>query len=165
MTQTQYGGLQVEEDIAWERRSWVVERVFWVAFAVIILAGLLGLFGPGLLGGNTVESGGLSVDYPRFARYKGSASLDAVIAVNGRDEVRVVFESDYLREMSLEAMHPDPASVESGARESVFVFRPQAGAESLRVWWDFKPEHIGKLDGSVRVEGGDEVSFTQFIYP
>jgi hypothetical protein len=43
------GDLELDQDLAFERRTWTVERVAWVAMGLMGIAALAGLLGPGPL--------------------------------------------------------------------------------------------------------------------
>jgi hypothetical protein len=61
-------GLQIQEDFALQAREWKVQRTAWLLFGVVVLAGVLGIFGRGLLSGASVTDGDLDVRYQRFER-------------------------------------------------------------------------------------------------
>jgi hypothetical protein len=42
-----HGDLEIQEDLPFQRREWLVERVAWGVMALLIVAALLGLFGTG----------------------------------------------------------------------------------------------------------------------
>ena len=72
-----YVGLEVHEDMRLVRRSWVVQRIGWGVMAALLLAALLGLFGTGPLSRATATApgGAVTLDYDRFGRYLGPATL------------------------------------------------------------------------------------------
>src|SRR5687768_15141530 len=59
------------------RREYWVERVAWTGMVLILLAALLGAFGPGLLSDRRVVSadGSLSVEYSAIERYQAESVL------------------------------------------------------------------------------------------
>lgn len=75
-------GLQIDEDIRVEQRAWTAERFGWVGIAAVIVLALLGLFGPGPLSHESVESpdASLHVDYNRFIRMGGTTSIEVEIS-------------------------------------------------------------------------------------
>lgn len=42
------GDLEISQDLEFQKRSWTIQRVGWVVIALLILAGLLGVFGKGI---------------------------------------------------------------------------------------------------------------------
>lgn len=54
-SQRQNHQLEVGEDVKFQNRWWVFERIAWVFMALLLLAALLGLLGPGLLSLDQVE--------------------------------------------------------------------------------------------------------------
>ncbi|HEU4684777.1 MAG TPA: hypothetical protein VFS39_09785, partial [Nitrospira sp.] len=71
------GDLDIHQDLAFQRRSWRLQRVGWGVLAVIALAGLLGLFGQGPFSRTTAADPSLpfSVEYDRFARFRSPMIL------------------------------------------------------------------------------------------
>lgn len=71
------GDLELDQDIDFQRRSWAVQRVGWGVMALVALAALLGLFGPGPI--NNAITGSkeapLWLEYKRFGRFQTSAML------------------------------------------------------------------------------------------
>jgi hypothetical protein len=63
----------VGESLSLQRREWRVDRVGWVVMGLILVAGLLGVWGGGLLGSVTAtgSDGRVLVDYDRFVRNLG----------------------------------------------------------------------------------------------
>jgi hypothetical protein len=61
--------LQIDEDLAFQRREWKIQRVGWGAMALVIIAALLGVFGTGPLSNATLEREGLRLEYERFCRF------------------------------------------------------------------------------------------------
>ena len=64
--------LQIDEDMEFQRRSWIVQRIGWAIFALVILLAALGLFGDGILSDTKAgqEEGALWLEYPRFERFE-----------------------------------------------------------------------------------------------
>ncbi len=69
--------IQLEDDIAFQRKSWLVERIGWGVMLTILVAALAGLFASGPLSSKNVESADSSaiVRYERFARAQAPVCL------------------------------------------------------------------------------------------
>src|SRR5688500_11374240 len=62
------GAIEVDQDLDHVRSLWRVQRVGWVIMLLLVIGGLLGLFGKGPLAEHQVQTNGLTLDYDRFAR-------------------------------------------------------------------------------------------------
>lgn len=156
--------IQLDDDDAFQRRMWVVERLGWSAFALIVLAALTGFCGPGPASSTTRASGALEVRYDRFVRLQSPAAIEITLPVRG-DQVRLQVSRDFLAQMSIEQVIPEPGSVEADTAFHTYVFVPAAGAEQIRVEFLARPGTVGRVRGVVQLEGGERVAFTQFVYP
>jgi hypothetical protein len=81
------GDLELNQDLRFQRRMWAVQRIGWAVMALVVLAGLLGLFGPGPLSSATAgkEEGPLLVEgYERFVRFRIPTTLQVRLDPLGR---------------------------------------------------------------------------------
>jgi hypothetical protein len=72
MAETQYSGdLVIEQDLRFQRRTWVAQRVGWGVIACVLVAALLGLLGSGPFASRTLDStqGGFRLEYELFLRH------------------------------------------------------------------------------------------------
>ncbi|MCC7364820.1 MAG: hypothetical protein IT303_10650 [Dehalococcoidia bacterium] len=159
-----YRDLEIDEEMGFQRVGWRLERVGWVVFALIIVAALAGLCGPGPLSSSTTREGSVEVQYDRLLRLEAQVTL-AVTGVPEGGELHVTLSSAYLEDVRIEEVIPEPASVETAADHVVYTFAAAADAEELRAVFVAKPERIGRLRGEAGVEGGPSVSFTQYVFP
>lgn len=166
MGQPAYPGLEVDEDLAFQRGAWVVQRVAWSLFAAIIVAALLGLFGRGLLSSAESSAGGgdLSASYDRVARILTPTTLEVTLPVDG-DEVKLWVDRQYLDRMGLQDVHPDPDSVEGSAERWTYTFKPAPDATELVVIFQLKPQSVGKANAKLGAEGGPGLDFSQLVLP
>lgn len=156
--------LQLDDDDRFQRRMWVIERIGWTAFALIIVAALTGLCGPGPLSSATKANGDIEVSFDRYVRLQSPAVVEVVLPVRG-DAVRLQVSRTFLAEMSIEGVTPQPESVAAESESYTYVFTPAEGATSIRAIFAGRPEKVGRIKGRFQAESGDAVSFTQFVYP
>src|SRR5262249_33260243 len=59
----------IQEDMEFQRRSWLVQRTSWIIMALVLVAALAGLFFHGPLSHTTARNadGSVAVEYERFA--------------------------------------------------------------------------------------------------
>jgi hypothetical protein len=160
------GGIELGEDPAFQRREWVFERVSWVTLWLLMAAGLLGLFGSGLLSRTSKETpdGKFRVEYERFARRKAQTEVRVRVEAPARPEARVWVSRAYLHGVRVEEVSPTPLRVEAGEDHQVYVFPVNEGATRLHVQFRVLPDSAGSLSGSVGV-GDASVEVSHFVYP
>lgn len=169
MTTSRAGGLQIDEDPVFERRSGRVERIgTWLMVAVVVAAGL-GLLGSGPLSGATTRAHGVVLDYQRLARYESSQTLRLRLeaAAVRSPEVRVWLDRDYLEGVRLEVVLPPPIRVEAAPDRLIFVFAVAEPGRPLTVTLDLQPERLGRVRGRAGLEdrAAAAVTFQQFVFP
>lgn len=160
----------VGEDEKFQRRYWAAQRVGWTLLALLLLASLAGLFGPGLVGrSHAADSASrLRVEYERFERAHAESSLQietgAGAAQNG--EARVWLSREFLDRVQIHQITPEPASVETAGGRVAYVFRVSDPSQPVVVTVHFEPEFMGHLHGSAGLaDGSSEINFEQFVYP
>jgi hypothetical protein len=161
--------LQIDADLAYQRRTWRMQRIGWFVFVLLVVAGLTGIFGSGPLS-RTVAGGpteGLSIDYERFARLHAPTTF--IIRVDRRlargDEIVVALSGDAVRGLELPATTPpvEGAGVAPGAILLRFKADRQPG--ELTIVLHAKPRRIGRLSSQLGVPGGPAHTIRQWIYP
>lgn len=93
------GDLEINQDLAFERRQWPVQRVGWGVGALIIVAALLGVFGSGPLSAATAgDEETLLVHFQRFVRHKGQGELVVKVGPNqaSAGQVELWLTTEYL---------------------------------------------------------------------
>lgn len=163
----QVGSLQIDEDLEFERRQWSVQRAAWAFFALLLLGGLLGLFGSGPLSHADVSSGPLILEYDRLARQRAPTALQIQLGPEAvRDgEVTLWLDRAYLQVISIEQMMPEPAQTVAAANRVLFRFPIARQNPDSEITLTIEPEEPGLKTGRLGVEGGPEVTFQQFIFP
>src|SRR5688572_20039263 len=106
------GELDLAEDIAFERRSWVVQRIAWTIMSLILIAALLGLFGNGWLSKArmSIPGGALEIEYNRFVRFQAPGELRARISPSSTEENQAGLwvSREYLKSIELKQITPAP---------------------------------------------------------
>jgi hypothetical protein len=160
-------GLQISHNEAFQRREWAFQRVGWIVIGLLVIAGLVGLLGPGPFSGRTASGadGALQVEYQRLAHLEADDLISLTLApeaVSG-DSVNVEIDGHWVRAVDIQGISPQPQEeVETpyGLRLT-FPVTPGAG---VSVQINFRAQQIGSIDGGVRFEG-QTVAFDQFVYP
>jgi hypothetical protein len=162
-------GLEIDQDLEFQRRAWMAQRVGWVLMAFVVLAAAVGLLGSGPLSHARAALPGLmTVEYERFARFETSETLTVRLdsAATAGEVVRVSLSRDFLDAAKIETVLPPPARVESAAGRLIYVFAVAEPRAPMTVAFTFEPQEIGVHAGVVRLESRDaSIAFRQLVYP
>ncbi|MBA2468120.1 MAG: hypothetical protein H0V37_01795 [Chloroflexia bacterium] len=162
------GDLDLDQDLAFEERQWKIQRVGWVVMALIVVAALLGVFGSGPLSAATVgDDATLALHYQRFVRHQGQGELVVRVAPNETVEGRVEFwlTTEFLGEIDLQGISPEPDEVRSAGDRQIFVFLVNDPAGPLEVTISYFPNGLGRVSGGIGLVDGPDFSFNQLSYP
>jgi hypothetical protein len=163
------GDLELEQDLDFERRSWTIERIGWVVMAMVGLAALAGLLGPGPLSETTAgEQGGpLRLEYSRFGRFRAPLTLRVHVGLNAGQQgpVRLWLNRKYLDAVQIEQITPQPWQVEAEPEQMTYVFPVSEPSRSTVITFSLKTGRFGRQRGCVGVADGPTLCFRQFIYP
>ncbi len=159
----------IEEDMVFQRREWLVQRISWVLAGVVLVLALLGVFGTGPLSwtSTTTPDGLLHLEYERFARQLGMTALAVDIAPEAarQGEIRLQISQDYLGDVMVQKVTPEPLAVVNGAGKLTYVFTTDEVTEPLKVSFDLRPDRVGVQHAEVGIEGAPPTRFRQFVYP
>lgn len=161
--------LEIDQDLAFERRSRVVESIgIWVMVAVVVAAAL-GLLGSGPLSAATARTQGFALDFQRISRYQSSETLRLHLdpAVTRAPEVRVWFDRAYLENIQLERVVPTPVRAESAPGRVIFVVAVAEPGHPMTLTFNLQPARVGMLRGRAGLEGAAPggVAFRQLVVP
>jgi hypothetical protein len=150
--------IDLSQDLRFVRRSWVAERAGWGALAALIVAGLLGLLGPGLLSKKTLE-GPLRAEFSRFERLDTPADLKLRLQRGARN---LWIEKRWLEEVDVESVRPEPLRVSDEGEWAVYSF---AAREDVDVHLGYRYHQAGAMKGRFGVSPDKTVTLKQFVYP
>jgi hypothetical protein len=164
-----HGDLEIPEDLPFQRREWLAERVAWAVMALLIAAALLGLFGNGPLSRMTAgsEAGPMWLEYQRFARLLAPAPLRVHLAPGAAREglVLVWIDRQYIDGLELQQVTPQPDRTELGAERLIFAFRRAEGDGAATITFNMRPIRPGSLSGHVGLINGPVFPLQQLVYP
>lgn len=170
MARTRVDGLDVAQDLAFQRRDWVAQRVGWGVMALILIAAGAGLFGGGgPLSRTEARSadGSLRIEYERFAHQQTPTRLRFAFPADAerKGEVRLWIERAYIEKTRIEHVLPMPQRVELGSERLTYVFAAGALREAGAAVFDLKIDHVGRLAGRAGIDAGPQAAFRHFVYP
>ena len=74
------GGIDLADDISLQEKTWRVQRVGWAVMALLVAAGLAGVFARGPLSRAEAQGQGLRLEYERFERYQAPSEIRVRLA-------------------------------------------------------------------------------------
>lgn len=158
---------EIDEDLEFERRQWVVQRVCWVIVALILVIGFAGVFGVGPLSHTQTSEGPLTLEYERFVRNLAPTELqlrvDPRVAVNG--QIRIWLDQSFVDKFEIHEVNPEPVTMESGPERVVYHFAVAGSNPVAEISFDLEPNEPGQSHSQIGVVDGPEMAFDQFVYP
>jgi len=154
----------INEDMAFQRRSWIVERAGWVLLVAIAAAGLSGVLGNGPASWQTVRAGTLSVAYERFQRATRVSPIVFTVAPASGNETTLHVSAPFQRDFEFTSIQPPPLRTRAGPDGLDLTFAAQPGAPGRIVIWAHSRRY-GLSRITAAVDGGAAASFWIFIYP
>jgi hypothetical protein len=153
----------IREDMPFQRRSWIAERIGWIAMGLLVIAALTGVFALGPLAQARLSGGELAVEFQRFA-HKTARTWFTIRAAPQGNEVLVRLSPQFPAAFDIEAMEPRPLRSSAGARGIELVFaRSKEGDFAVHI--GARPKRFGFVSVTVEAEGLGKVECTQLIYP
>jgi hypothetical protein len=163
------GDLDIDQDLRFQRREWVFERLAWIAMALFIGAALLGLLGDGPLSDRTAASpdGAVEVDYQRVIHYRSATTLTVRVTgpVTAAGTFRLGINREFLDNVQVLQVTPEPERTEAGDTRHVFVFRTAEPGRPTTVIIHLEPNVRGRLRAGVTVGDGPPAAFDQTVLP
>jgi len=159
--------LDIEQDLPFQYRQWKLERIGQVLIACCILAALIGLFGHNPLSTATRQTadGRLSIHYDRFARTESNSDFLVTFEPGkGTDGVvRLWLSQEYLDAFKVTAVSPVPLRGEARDGRRAFVFQTDGSRFTAILSVQFQA--VGMVRGSVKVDEGEALTLTHFVWP
>jgi hypothetical protein len=159
-------GLQLDQDGAFQRREWQVQRIAWWVVLVLLVLATLGLFGNGPVSHRTVQADEVTVTVQRFARSTGPQTLLVDVGPRHVREGRahVLVSREFLAAVDIESITPTPAEVVTGGDHLSFRF-DVSGTSRLSASFSLRAQEIGVVSAQIALADGTSVRFRQLVYP
>ena len=158
----------LRDDERFQKVFWIVERIAWVAMALISLAALAGLFAHGILSDKIVRlpNGALNVEYDHFQRMTVQSRFVIHIQpqpTEGQD-IRLRLNPVFQQAYDIQSLQPQPARSSASAEGLDLFFHPPDQGELVVVIWA-TPQRFGHIELRAQTNNGGALDFPVFIYP
>lgn len=165
--------LQLHQDLAFQRRSWKVQRIGWIMMALFVLAGIMGLLGPGLLSHTTISTPtqSLQVEYDRLIRLHASTRLKVqatptTSTVGDADRMmQIQIRRKYLEQFQIAHILPEPEAVVIQPTNLRYGFLISKSDQPTSITIDLEPKQVGWIEGEIGLSADTQVQFKQWVYP
>jgi hypothetical protein len=158
--------LDIDQDMLFQRKQWVVQRIAWLIFALIVLAGLSGLLGTGPLANARAGDADVQIEYESILHRASPTELmihpGDQITADGNIEVALT--QAFLKNLEIHRIIPEPDSEELSGDEIIYSFKVGEGGPST-ITFQFEPLDAGSFQGHIRINNGDPISINQLVYP
>ena len=156
----------VGENLAFQKREWVFQRLGWVALLLLIVASGVGLLGPGMASRSTSTepSSGLQIEHYRLVHRQAPVDITARLEQSNAEEQSIWIGAGLLERMTIESMVPEPIRVEADSEGSRFVIATTPGAPaSFRL--SVRYERCGTAKGRIGRNAAESLDLETFVYP
>ena len=156
------GDIDVPQDLPYERRSYHVRLVFAVIFALVLVAGLLGLLGrSGPLSETTRSAGDVTVEYERFLRLKTPTPLRIALG-GGEGQTNIAVSRGLLEDFRIQSSSVEPEDTTVLPDRVVYTFDQQP---PTAVTFVLEPQEIGRHRGTIYGPANTPVDISQWVWP
>jgi hypothetical protein len=155
--------LQIDEDIAFQHREWMAQRVgiaLLFLFVLGALFGLTGVSGPFTRGEISDPAGVVRVEYDRIVRRGARANLTLHVRSPAPGDLQFWISAPYVRDVTIEKILPEPDTEVVETERHVYALR--AGPRDVTVAFEVDHTTIGPVHGEIGIVGGPTVRFTQW---
>jgi len=155
--------------MAWQRRTWTIQRVGWFAMGAVVLTALSGVFGYGPVSWrHTSDPAGLvRMEYERFQRQGSEFTLRVDIApeaITG-DTVPLRVNGSFLEAVEVKGIVPGPQEARSAGSDVEYVVPVAQAGQPATIRFALKLRETGSHTAEIGLVGREPARFTQFVYP
>ena len=154
--------LDLERDDRFLRRERRFHRVVVAGMAVVLLVGLLGVFGIGPLAATTKRGPGFDLTYDRFARNGAPLTLEVQADLSG--EGSIWLDSALIRSVQVNRVVPAPLKERRTQDGATFTFHAVEGRQET-VTFQMTGDTWGLVRGRAGLSPKASVPVTILFYP
>jgi hypothetical protein len=161
------GEVAVGEDLAFQRKWWVFERLVWSFFFILVVCDLLGLFGQGWLANAkaSLPDGALSIEYERVERATTPSTmrLEFGPAAIQNGQVRVYVSNSVVEGLGAQRISPEPAVSKVGDGGLTYTFAATRSPAEVQI--QLQPTAPGPQHFRVQLAHEPPLDLNVFVVP
>src|SRR5687768_15829217 len=106
------GKIQINQNLAFLKKEWRVQRLGWIAFALLALLGLAGVLGRGPVAVQEAGDDALRVEYEGILRHAAISDLKITVGPSATADsmFRLYLSADYLAQFDVQSVLPEPTA-------------------------------------------------------
>lgn len=149
----------VEQRYSFEKKELRIHKIFGVLMLLFLTAGMLGLFGDGILSSSKVETSEYEITYDRFVRNESPSEL-YIHLKNAKETTTISFSKEYSERVEIKNTVPSPETVEIKDGLLVFTFNTsRQGVIAFYLW----PVESGSTELELSVQ--DDINYlSQYVF-
>jgi hypothetical protein len=156
-----FTGMEIDESLDLHLKAWKLQPVAWTVIGIFVLAGLLGLFGTGVLSRSVEKQGAVTIEYERFYRYGTTVKL--TIRDDGAGtQTEVGFPPAYISHFNITSVMPEPSRTAISDAGLSYIFKGGPGFRTIVFY--LEPQDVGNASGLVSVND-QKIQLSHLIYP
>ena len=161
------GEVAVGEDLGFQRKWWVFERLVWAFFLIVVVCDLLGLFGQGWLANAkaSLPDGALNLQYERIERATTPSTMrlkfGAAAIQNGR--VQVYVSNSVVKGLGAQRISPEPAVSAIGDDGLTYTFSATRAPAEVQI--QLEPAMAGPHRFRIQVAHEPPLDASVFVVP
>ncbi|MBM1171521.1 hypothetical protein [Microvirga arabica] len=161
--------IEVDEDMAWQRRTWTIQRFGWFAMGGLVLTALTGVFGYGPVSWQEASDpvGLVRIEYERFQRQGSEFTLRVDVAPEATAEnaIPLRVSGTFLDAVEVKGIAPEPREARSLGGDVEYVFPLAQPGQPVTIRFALKLREVGSHSAEIRLSGREPARLSQFIYP
>ncbi|HAL44974.1 MAG: hypothetical protein A2Y12_06615 [Planctomycetes bacterium GWF2_42_9] len=153
--------IQINDDIGFQKKIWVLERIFWVLLFLFIVICILGVFGQSPFGPASIEKNDLKITYDKFLKFKDPSTIKIIIPANANPVLGI--SKDYMESLEEVSFIPFPDKNFYADNQIKYIFMADQ-SKPIEITISFNAGKNGKLKGYLK-NNGTVINFSQYVYP
>ena len=161
------GDVSVGEDLGFQRKWWLFEKIIWSFFVLVIVCDLLGLFGRGWLAKakRATPDGALTVNYERIERTSTPSTMTLRFspAAIHDGHIQVYISDSIVKRLGAERISPQPAVSAIGNGGITYSFAATQTPADAQI--SLEPADPGPHRFRVQLSGDAPIDASIFVVP